>query len=149
MPAGYSDEEFAQFTKTERRILALLVDMKYENEQIMNSLDIKPVTFRGHMAHIKKKRAEIMTLRFNNQAKVETKRQEEVSLPDYEPDLPEDEEVGGPKKVPHEDEPPPIHQPGVDMPEAFSPSRVQFEKIPAEESLLPKQAFKEKRFGSL
>lgn len=147
MPHGYTDEEFSLFTKTERRIIGLIENAKYGKEEIMAALDFKAPTFRGHMANIKRKRAQIHTTRYEALSKEEAVRMQEKQLPDFK--VKEDEEALK-EEQPEEEEivPTPPSERIAQAPSAFLPTDIPLEKMPADDSILPRLSRREPIFGS-
>jgi len=146
MQAGYSDEEITAFTKTERRILILIHDMKYDRPQIRAALDIKDTTYRGHMARIGRKKEEIMKRRVAAQTQATVKKQEKVQLPDF---------VIGDEKKPEkqaegetDNEPPLTVAADMPTPEVFDSNRPVFENADVDPAILPQPANKQGSFGS-
>lgn len=93
MPCGHSEAEFAQFTKTERRILRMIFELHYDREQIKAAMEIVDGTFRMHIAAIKRKQAVFRRMRAEEQIKVDQQRTNAKFLPEMEsPDYPADVE---------------------------------------------------------
>ncbi len=98
MPYSYSDAEFALFTKTERRMLRMIYDLKMGREQICKALEIVDSTFRMHKASIQRKQARMRLARANAATAQEQKRISERFLP--EPDFSFSEPMETPTIVP-------------------------------------------------
>lgn len=88
---GFFPEEWQQFSKTERRILALVHDMKYEREEICRLLEIKDGTLRFHIAAIRRKQSKFREERAKKGVASDHQRAMDVSLP--QPTISEEEKV--------------------------------------------------------
>lgn len=150
MPAGYTDEEFVLFTKTERRILTLIHEHGYDADQIKEALDIKDSTFRGHRARIRRKVADIQRSRYDTRAEEDAERQSKIHLPEFDTDQTPEEE----KKKSHDEQLPELTVPPsshstMDLPTTFTPGGIRLEKIEEDVSLLPQPVSNDRPFGSI
>lgn len=83
---GFTQEEWEQFSKSERRILALVHDMKYEREQICALLEITDNTLRGHIANIRRKQSRFREARAKAATLSDNARAAAVTLPEPTPE---------------------------------------------------------------
>ena len=88
---GFTPEEWQQFSKAERRVLALVHDLHYERSQICQMLEIKDGTLRFHIASIRKKQSRFREERAKAGFAIEIERARAVSLP--EQTIPAEERV--------------------------------------------------------
>lgn len=70
MPFEFTEDEWKEFSKTERRLITLARQLGYEKPQIKASLEIVDSTYRVHIAHIKRKMAIMRKRRSEAEMKV-------------------------------------------------------------------------------
>lgn len=101
MPCGHTDTEYMSFSKTERRILNMIFELKYSRQDICAALEIEDSTFRYHLANIKRRQAQMRREKAERETETQQRRQAEKYLPETKQDQP----------IPissSENEPPPI-----------------------------------------
>jgi len=141
MIAGYTSEEFMQFTKTQKKILKL-IESGFNRQDLMQALELKlESSLRGHMARIKHTRARIMEKRFAQQASSDARRHKEIRLPELE----------FPSEEPQQsEEPPPVVETissSADSPQSFAPYKIPIVDLKECGEVLPTAKQTDQKFG--